>query len=73
MCANVVNLLRTCKLLGQKKIFFFHLIDNNTCRTNPIAAKKEYVAIVFCNCNYCNASRFAMSGLHFVKNQKFLR
>ena len=27
----------------------------------------------YCNCNYCNAPRFAMSGLHFVKNQKFLR
>ena len=27
----------------------------------------------YCNCNYCNALHFAMSGLHFVKNQKFLR
>ena len=30
-------------------------------------------AYFYCNCNYCNASHFAMSGLHFVKNQKFLR
>ena len=27
----------------------------------------------YCNCNYCNAPHFAMSGLHFIKNQKFLR
>ena len=35
--------------------------------------KSKMYAYFYCNCNYCNALHFAMSGLHFVKNQKFLR
>jgi len=64
-----VNLLRTCKLLGQKNNFFFHLIDNNTCRTNPIAAKKEYVAIVFVIVIIVIPHVFAMTG--FKKLEEF--